>query len=208
MKNFMEKYNVSRETYDKLKTYESLLREWQGRFNLIGKGTIENIWERHFLDSAQLINFIPNTAKKMCDFGSGAGFPGMVLAIMLQEKTPYLKVTLVESTGKKTMFLNQVKQDTNTNVEILNCRVENLSTQKFDIITSRAMTNLNNLLAYAYPYCKKETLCLFPKGKKYAEEIEVAKKGWHFDCQIKYSEQSSEGKILLINNIVKIKGGK
>ncbi len=204
----MEIYNVSRETFEKLELYKSLLLEWQKRFNLVGGKTVENVWERHFEDSAQLFDFIPQKASLLYDFGSGAGFPGMVLAIMASEKTPYLKIKLVESTGKKTMYLNEVASRTNTNVEIINDRIEKIKVEKADVITSRAMTSLNELLAYAYPFCKKETLCIFPKGKKYAEEIKEAQKNWKFDCQIKDSVTSNEGRILLINHLSKNKGVK
>lgn len=209
MENFIEKYNVSRETFLKLKTYESLLVEWQGKFNLVSNSTLDCLWKRHFLDSAQLVKYIPANAEKLFDFGSGAGFPGMVVAVMQSEKMPYLKVSLVESTGKKTMFLNCIKETLGlTNVEVLNCRVESISKQKADVITSRAMTALNSLLDYAYPFCTAKTVCIFPKGKKYAEEIAEAKKSWQFDCQIHDSEQSSEGKILVITNLSKVKRGK
>lgn len=209
MKKFIENYNVSRETFLKLKAYEELLVEWQGKFNLVSNSTLDCAWDRHFLDSAQLVKYIPSSAKKLYDFGSGAGFPGLVLAIMQEEKTPYLKVSLVESTGKKTMFLNCVKDTLGlNNVEVLNCRVESLSHKKIDVITSRAMTALNQLLEYAYPFCHRDTVCIFPKGKKYAEEVSEAQKFWSFKCQVLDSEQSSEGKILVITNLSKVKRGK
>lgn len=91
MKNFIDTYDVSRETFEKLKTYERLLVEWQQKFNLVSNSTLECAWERHFLDSAQLFKFIPPNAKIMYDFGSGAGFPGMVLAIMANEKNAVFK---------------------------------------------------------------------------------------------------------------------
>lgn len=208
MENFMQKYNVSRETFDKLKLYQQLLNEWQQKFNLVSKSTLENSWQRHFEDSAQLFKFIPLGAKLLYDFGSGAGFPGMVLAIMASEKTPYLKVRLVESIGKKTLYLKEVGQKTHTDVEILNQRIENLKPQKADVITSRALTALKDLLAYAYPFCQSETLCIFPKGRRYSEELQEARRFWKFDCRIEDSETDTDGKILLITNLSKIKGEK
>ena len=174
MKNIEEKNIVSRETLDLLKAYEASLHEWQNKFNLVSNASLEDAWNRHFLDSIQLFKYIPKTAKTLCDFGSGAGFPGMVLAIMAKDKTPYLKVTLIESIRKKTLYLNEVKQICNVDVEILNERVENLPPQKFDVITSRAMTSLNNLLNYTQRFFKKNTVCIFPKGRSYAEELKEA----------------------------------
>ena len=203
MKNFMEKYNVSRETFEQLKTYESLLREWQNKFNLVSNSSLEDCWNRHFVDSAQLFKYIPKEAKTLVDFGSGAGFPGMVLAIMAKEKTPYLKVSLIESITKKTLYLNEVKKICQVDVEIINQRIENIKKEKVDVITSRAMTSLDNLFNYTKNFASTKTTCIFPKGKKYAEEIEEAKKHWSFDCQIFDSETSEEGKILVISHLLK-----
>ena len=166
MKNFCEKYNVSRETFDRLKTYQELLLSWQQKFNLVGPATLEDAWNRHFLDSVQLFFLIPKDAEVLYDFGSGAGFPGMVLAILANEKMPNLEVNLVESTGKKTLYLNEVKDQTNTKVNIINERIEKISAQKADVITSRAMASLNDLLGYAIRFCQENTICIFPKGKK------------------------------------------
>lgn len=208
MEKFISKYDVSRETFDKLKAYEASLHEWQKKFNLVSSASLEDSWQRHFLDSMQLFKYIPQNAKILYDLGSGAGFPGMVLAIMGMEKTPYLKVKLVESIGKKTLYLKHVAELTESNVEILNQRIENLPQEKADVITSRALTSLSNLLNYASPFCDNKTVCLFPKGKKHQEELAEARKNWNFDCQIIPSEQSEDGVILIITNLTKRKGVK
>lgn len=204
----MQKYDVSRETLLKLRAYEASLQEWQNKFNLVSKSSLDDAWNRHFIDSMQLFKFIPQSAQSLYDFGSGAGFPGMVLAIMAAEKTPYLKVSLIESIGKKTLYLKHVSEICSVNVEIFNQRIESLPKNKVDVITSRAMTSLSDLLGYAYPFCKKETVCIFPKGKKHQEEIDEAKKHWQFECQIHPSETSSEGVILVITKLAKLKGVK
>lgn len=201
-------YDVSRETMDLLKSYQNSLQEWQQRFNLVSDASLADSWNRHFLDSMQLFKFIPNDAKLMYDFGSGAGFPGMVLAVMAKEKTPYLKIKLVESIAKKTLYLNHVRQLTGANVEIINDRIENLPAETADIITSRAMTALDKLLGYAYKFCGSNTRCIFPKGKKHQEEISEARKHWRFDCEIVPSDLSDEGVILIITNLSKNKGVK
>ena len=204
----MQKYDVSRETLLKLRAYEASLQEWQNKFNLVSKSSLEDAWNRHFIDSMQLVKYIPQSAQSLYDFGSGAGFPGMVLAIMAAEKTPYLKVSLIESIGKKTLYLKHVSEICSVNVEIFNQRIESLPKNKVDVVTSRAMTSLSDLLGYAYPFCKKETVCIFPKGKKHQEEIDEAKKHWQFECQIHPSETSSEGVILVITKLAKLKGVK
>ena len=202
MENLIEKYNVSRETIDLLKTYEASLKEWQNKFNLVSNNSLEDAWNRHFLDSLQLLDLIPDTAKLMLDFGSGAGFPGMVLAIVLQNKTPYLKIKLIESIKKKTLYLKHVAEICNVkNVEIINDRIENIAKQKADVITSRAMCSLDELLKYAYRFTSRKTKCIFLKGKKYAEEISEAEKHWNFEYKIIPSMTSEEGAIVIITNL-------
>lgn len=207
MENLDEKLNVSRETLSDLKSYQSLLVEWQTKFNLVSNSSLPDAWNRHFLDSAQLIKYVPEAAQSMIDFGSGAGFPGLVLAVMVKNRTPYLKITLVESIKKKTLFLNEVANRLKLQVRIVNERIENLPKQKFDMITSRAMCSLDKLLNYAFPFCHKQTTCLFPKGAKWQEEITQAAKQFTFDYKVVDSLLSQEGKILIITNI-KPKGDK
>lgn len=204
----MQKYDVSRETFDRLKLYQDLLMEWQTRFNLVSKNSLEDAWSRHFIDSVQLFRYIPSSAKTLLDFGSGAGFPGLVLAVVAKEKTPYLKIGLVESVLKKTLYLKEVATRLELSVDIINDRIEKITFPKVDVITSRAMTSLDGLLGYAYRFCKTETVCIFPKGKKYAQELAEAHKNWKFKCRIEPSDISEEGKILIISNLHKIKGDK
>ena len=104
MEKIIETYNFSRETFQKLKTYEASLSEWQNKFNLVSKKSLENAWQRHFLDSLQLIKYIPDDSRTLYDFGSGAGFPGMVSAIAENEQNPILNISLIESVTKKTRY--------------------------------------------------------------------------------------------------------
>lgn len=200
MENFCKTYNVSRETYSKLELYRQSLLEWQQKFNLVSSASLSDAWNRHFADSAQLFDLIPANAKTLLDMGSGAGFPGMVLAIMAEEKTPYLKVTLAESIAKKTLYLNHVKEVTAANVKILNTRVENIK-GRFDVITARAVTGLSDLLKYAFPLLSRGGICIFPKGKTAEEEISSAKTKWSFDFESVPSKTSDEGQILIIRNL-------
>jgi 16S rRNA (guanine527-N7)-methyltransferase len=201
MINQIEKIDVSRETYANLETFQNMVLEWNNKFNLISKSSAEDIWNRHILDSLQLLKFINDKAEKLYDFGSGAGFPGMVLAIAIKDIFPNLKVSLMESIRKKTIFLNEVKTKLNLDVDIYNERVENLKLPKADIITSRAMASLEKLLNYAYPFCKKETELLFLKGKTWEDEIKTALIKWKFDYEAFESITDKDGKILFIKNI-------
>lgn len=202
MENFILKYNVSRETYSNLESYVALLREWQNKFNLVSKNSLEFVWERHIADSAQLFNYISDDVKLIYDFGSGAGFPALVLAVIAKEKRPDIKFKLVESIGKKTLYLNEVKTQLNLeNVEVFNDRVENLKLPVADMITARAMTSLDNLFKYSILFSDKKTKLLFPKGKSYNEELDEAKKNWNFKFSVHENQLCSDGVILLFENL-------
>lgn len=201
MKNTEQKYNVSRETLNLLKAYEASLCEWQQKMNLVSKNSLPEAWKRHFLDSMQLFSLLPKSAKIVYDFGSGAGFPGMVLAIMAKSETPYLKFKLVESIKKKTLYLNAVKELTGANVEIINERIENISPQIADAITSRAMCALPDLLKYARPFCGKKTKLIFLKGRSYEQELNTARNEWEFELEILPNQESDDGVILVITGL-------
>ena len=201
MKNTEEKYNVSRETVETLKLYEASLNEWQHKMNLVSKKSLENAWNRHFEDSMQLFGLLPQNAEIVFDFGSGAGFPGMVIAVIAKEKTPYLKVKLVESITKKTVYLKYVQEITGANVDIINKRIENITPEKADAITSRAMCSLPDLLKYSKPFCTKKTKLLFLKGRSYQEEVDAAKKEWLFNLEVLPNQESTDGVILIITNL-------
>jgi len=165
--------NVSRETYDKFKLFEETLIKWQRSINLISKSTINDIWFRHLLDSSQLYSFISKTKGNILDFGSGAGFPGLVLAIM-----GHKKICLVESDQKKCTFLREVAMLCEIEVSIFNTRIENLEYKEVDLIMSRALAPLSKLIDYVELFIdkspsKKKTFpnMLFLKGKSYKNEI-------------------------------------
>ena len=201
MSDILKTYNVSRETMDSLKAYEKLVLEWNNKFNLISKSSVDYIWERHIEDSLQLCNFITPRDRSLYDFGSGAGFPAVVISIVAKEIFPNLEVNLIESIGKKAMFLNVVKESLKLNIKIHNDRIENLRLSKADVITSRAMASLDKLLFFSKPFCGKETRLLFLKGEKWKEELLEAQKKWLFDYLSTKSLTSDTGCVLEIKNI-------
>lgn len=202
MENFIDTYNVSRETYAKLETYVALLNEWQKKFNLVSKASLPDVWNRHVADSAELFQYLNPEAKSVYDLGSGAGFPALVLAIMAQEVFSKMRFTLIESIGKKTLYLNAVKTALDLkNVQIINARAENLNLPVADVITARAVTSLTNLLGFAFKFCGKQTNLLFPKGRSYQEEIDEAQKKWNFYVKVDKNRVSADGVILNIRNL-------
>ncbi len=201
MNDILTTYNVSRETLAKLKAYEALVLEWNNKFNLISKSSAENIWERHILDSLQLCRFISSKDKSLYDFGSGAGFPAIVLAIASEQLFPDMKIHLVESIGKKITFLNTVKTELQLNVEIIQARIENLKIKNIDIITSRALASLPKLLEYSKPFCHKRTKLIFPKGASWEEELKAASEKWIFNYEIVSSQTDENSRVLCIKDV-------
>ncbi|MBB5517666.1 16S rRNA (guanine(527)-N(7))-methyltransferase RsmG [Amphiplicatus metriothermophilus] len=173
--------NVSRETLDRLKAYDAILLDRAGRHNLVARSTLPDRWRRHFLDSAQLFPLIPETARTLVDLGSGAGFPGLVLAAMGAERG--LRVALVESTGKKAAFLREATAAMGLdNVAVIPQRIENITISPPDVITARALARLDKLLGYAHEIAGKSTLCLFLKGQDVEDELTEAAKSWHMEA--------------------------
>ncbi|MFI3242093.1 MAG: 16S rRNA (guanine(527)-N(7))-methyltransferase RsmG [Alphaproteobacteria bacterium] len=205
MKNYenFKKYfcDVSRETFDKLASLEEFLLDKNKQLNLISKNSESDVWNRHIEDSVQLFEYISDGAKTLVDIGTGSGFPFHVLAIIGQEKTPYLNFIGVESVSKKTLYLKEACESLKlNNAKIYNQRAESLNL-KADVITARAVASLDKLLSYALPLMHKKTICIFPKGEKHLEEIKEAKIKYNFDVDIHQSKTSETGKILIISNI-------
>ena len=199
-KEFCLFQNVSRETYEKFIIFHKTLIKWQNSINLISKNTIENIWERHFLDSAQLYNITKEFKGNIIDFGSGAGFPGLILAMM-----GHKKIHLVESDQKKCTFLREVSMLSETYVTVHNSRIENLEYFDAELITARALAPLNKLIAYAEAFANKSSIknkfpkMLFLKGKSYRQEISNLIQKQDFSIEEFQSITDKFGKILYIN---------
>ena len=211
IKVFQKLYNVPRETIEQFVEYHNLLIKYQEKTNLVGSGTISNIWVRHFSDSAKLTNRIISFEKnakrsiRICDVGSGAGFPGLVCLLILSSQKKKIEMTLIESNKKKCQFLYLVKKKLMLSLSIINERVEKVE-EKYDVIMSRAVAPLNILLRLLMPLSSKDSILLLPKGKNYQKEIEKAKKLWNFSYKIvknSYLLDKSGGITLEIVNLKK-----
>lgn len=190
---------IDLEQNTKLKEYVELLLNWNKRMNLIGKSTEPDIWNRHILDSAQLMNLLEKNDinySSCVDIGTGAGLPGIVLSI-LEVKN----MVLIEKSPLKCNFLKEAKKISENNVEIINDTIENVGNRRFDIVFSRALADLSKLLGYSVKLLKPGGKCIFLKGKKLEEELFVAKKLYDFEYVMKRSLTSKDGTIILIKNI-------
>lgn len=189
--------HVSTETRERLRMFESMLKKWNRSVNLISKGTLNHLWERHFEDSAQLLDCAPE-AKRWLDVGSGGGFPGLVLVIMAAERGWEAEFTLIESSAKKCSFLRCVLFEIGLSADVLETRCENAEPQNADAVTARALAPLPKLLAMTTPHVSPHGVLIFPKGRKRQQEVVKARQMWTFDLQEKMSRTDADSAILLI----------
>jgi 16S rRNA (guanine527-N7)-methyltransferase len=192
--------NVSRETLGRLKLFTGLLEDWNARLNLVSSNSLQDVWRRHIWDSAQLADLIPSEATSLVDLGSGAGFPGLVLALILRERAA-VRTVLYEATTKKCSFLNEAAVRTGAPVEIRNGRIENAEREPFDLLTARACAPLEKLLGYAQAFQAPETINLFLKGQSVAVELTEARKSWNMEAIRHPSRSDPSGVILEVREL-------
>ena len=181
-----------------LEQFRAMLSDWNERINLVSAGSLAEFWPRHVLDSAQLLGIVP-AARTWADIGAGAGFPGLVLAILLKGEAG-AKVHLVESVAKKCRFLEAVSDALALPTQVHNVRAENLAL-KVDVVTARAVAPLGRLLGFAKPYLAKGAVGLFPKGRGADAEISDARQAWRFTCNVTPSLSDPEGRILKVEGL-------
>jgi 16S rRNA (guanine527-N7)-methyltransferase len=193
---------VSRETSARLDRFVELLIAWQKHTNLVARSTVPVIWTRHVADSLQLLDLAPQ-AKVWVDLGSGAGFPGIVIACALAG-TEGAKVHLVESIGKKATFLREAAQVTIAPATIHAMRIEDFvdkAPESIDVVAARALAPLPKLLTLAYPLLKKGALGLFPKGQDVASELTEAAKYWKIEHSLIRSRTDEKAQILVVRHL-------
>jgi 16S rRNA (guanine527-N7)-methyltransferase len=190
--------DVSRETQDRLEALVTTLGRWQKAINLVGRGTLGDIWTRHILDSAQLAGLIPQAARTLADLGSGAGFPGLVVAAL----RPDLDVTLIEVDARKAAFLGEAarRMSLKKPPRIVIKRIEDAEPASADVVTARALAPLGQLLAWANRHRMDTAICLFHKGKGWQGELTEAMKDWDIECQPLTSVTDRDAVILRIGS--------
>jgi 16S rRNA (guanine527-N7)-methyltransferase len=194
---FQERLSVSRETLARFETYASLLRKWQKAINLVGPKTVDALWERHFFDSAQIFALVGEKARGVwLDLGSGAGFPGLVVALL-----GAAQVHLVESDGRKATFLREAIRATGAPAQVHAMRVEALSPFAVDVITARAFAPMPRLLDLATPFWREGTIGLFPKGRDVELELTQAAKYWIIEPEFHPSQTEDGAQILRISTV-------
>jgi len=189
---------VPRETLARLEAYAELLTVWSGRISLVGRTTMDDLWRRHFLDSAQLLPLIPAEAQTLVDLGSGAGFPGLVLAIL---GVP--GVELIEADSRKAAFLREAARIAGAEVVVRGCRIEAVAPHPVDVLTARGCAPLDRLLALGQRFIGPATTCLFLKGVRAAEELTQAGKAWTMTVSRHPSRADPGGVILRLQQVVR-----
>jgi 16S rRNA (guanine527-N7)-methyltransferase len=195
---FARLVHVSRETLDRFRAYHELLAAWNRRINLVGRDTMGDPWRRHFLDSAQLFPLLPPKARVLVDLGSGAGFPGLVLAIL-----GVAEVHLIEADQRKAAFLREAARVAAVSARIHARRIEQVPPFVADVVTARALAPLPALLDLAAPFLGPKTVCLFLKGQGAAEELTAAAEAWKMRAERFPSVSDPAGTILRLETLAR-----
>ena len=203
------RFDVSRETLARLNRFAHVLERWNSRLNLVSADSLGEVWDRHILDSAQVLDPVRSRkGLRWADLGSGAGFPGLVVAMIGPDLISGLSVTLFESNSRKCAFLTNVSRETSTPVRIVNTRVDEIRAGKadpdygeFDVVSARAVAELPELLRLASGMLAHDGICLFPKGRGCDREISVARQHWRFSLSRWPSLTDPDARILEIGDI-------
>ena len=192
---FFENFCYTNKQKQSFLIYSKLLSNWQKKLNLVSSKSIQDQWARHFIDSAQIIEFIKpyKNYTGIIDIGSGAGFPGLVLSLL-----GCYPMYLIESNRHKVAFLKEVISKTGSKAKVLNDRIENVKLPSFNIVISRAFSSINKLLSILELRGIYEVKCIFPKGKNYNKELEETKKIWDINLRTYKSITNSESRIVVV----------
>ena len=202
---FSRHTRVSRETITSLIEYENILKKANKGLNLIGKSTINIIWTRHFLDSAQVIDFIDKNDKTLIDLGSGAGFPGVVLGLMAKDRKIPVKIKLIDKSPKKIKFLKELMDRLDLSISVLNENIlEETKTYEADVIVARAFKPLEKILELIHKKAKNWKKIFIFLGKKGKSELLQVSKSWDIEYKQRVSVTSDDSLIIEINRIKKI----
>jgi 16S rRNA (guanine527-N7)-methyltransferase len=216
--SFAEVAGVSHETAARFETWRALIGKWSAKINLVGPSTLTDFWTRHALDSVQIARVVPRTEKaegvrRWADIGSGAGFPGLAVALALEGDRLGDEVHLLESNQKKAAFLREAVRATGSRAIVRAQRAEEAGDAVaagrepgFDVVIARACAPLTRLLGYAHPLWKEETVGVFLKGREAEAELTVAAKSWRFQSELKPSRSDPDGRIVVIKRLEHVPG--
>lgn len=196
---------VSRETAERFEAWRALLDKWCARINLVGPATKDDFWRRHALDSVQVLDVAPRPAagvvQRWADLGSGAGFPGLAVALAAADVGRTVEVHLIEASAKRAAFLREAARATGAPVVVRAMKAEDLAGERFDVITARAFAPLTRLFAYAESLWKNDTVGVFLKGREAEVELTDAAKSWRFHFDTRPSRSDPNGQLVRIEGL-------
>lgn len=199
--NELDVKDVSRETLQKLEAFAELVRKWNPKINLVSKSSLDDLWDRHILDSVQVFRLVEEGGNWV-DIGSGGGFPGIVIAILNQEEQRF-RVRLVESDQRKCAFLRTAIRELGLTATVDNERIENAQNLEADILSARALSDLSQLLTYAEMHLKPSGVAIFPKGQNWQQEVEETQHLWSYQFEAITSKTNSAAAVLMIKDITR-----
>jgi 16S rRNA (guanine527-N7)-methyltransferase len=194
---------VSRETMAALDVLVEQLRRWNSAINLVAPSTIRDIWRRHILDCGQLFALAPPCARNWADLGSGAGLPGLVVAAIAREKAPHLRLTLVESDGRKAVFIAEVARAAGLDIAVERRRIEEPPVTRYDVVSARALASLDRLIPMAAPYLAANGVMLFLKGRGVDRELTAASASWHMRVERHVGLADPAGVVLSLREVAR-----
>lgn len=192
-------FDVSRETFEDLTVFHDTLLVWSKTHNLVGPKEHSHIWSRHIADSLQIWPDISGS-KSVVDIGSGAGFPGLVLGC-ISKHIGGPEFTLVEPSSKRASFLRTVSRQLKLPIQVENDRIENVSRETFDVVTSRAVADISKLLEYSVRWLENGAKAVFLKGQTHKEELTESERLWHFKSTLRPSRTDSFGAIVTLSEV-------
>lgn len=202
--DFQRRFDVSRETLERLEHLVALLSKWNKKINLVSPSTISDAWQRHIWDSAQLFELAPNTSGKWLDIGSGGGFPGLVIAIMNAGAGSPWDVTMMESDIRKCTFLRTALRETDVDADVVTSRIEKADPHGADVLSARALADLDALCDFGLRHLKADGTALFPKGVRWKKELQVAEESWSFASEVIKSDTQEGAVILKVREITRV----
>lgn len=185
---------------EQLLAFEALVRKWNPAINVVAKSTVDDLWQRHILDSVQIFQLCP-PAGLWLDLGSGGGFPGMIVAILARHLRPNLKVRMVESDRRKAVFLKECIRQLGLTADVVSDRIESLPPQGADVVSARALAPLGMLCDFAFQHLSETGVGVFLKGQRSDDEIAEAGRSWKFDLERLQSVTSRDASILVIKGL-------
>ena len=188
-------------TLRRLDVYVALLRKWNASINLVARASLMDVWTRHVHDSVQIFDLRGANCVNWVDFGSGAGFPGMVVAVLAKERQPGMRVSLVEADLRKAEFLRVVSRETGVGVTVHGARIESLPGFGADVVSARAVAPLTDLCSYAVCHLAENGRAIFPKGARFEQEVAAARQAWTFGLEAVPSQTDPDASILCLTDL-------